>query len=75
MDTSTDHGLTVIYDEEAGMVTFEWDNETHPEYNYLRDLTEDGLADIVQNYLKKLDDEKNQAANQAGGSGSGTTES
>lgn len=60
METSTDHGLTVIYDEEAGIISFEWDPETHPEYNYLEDLTEDDFHQMLQDYLNNYTKEKEE---------------
>ena len=65
METSTDHGLTVIYDEEAGIISFDWDPETHPEYNYLEDLTEDDfhqmLQDCLNNYTKEKEEEQSSS--------------
>lgn len=60
METSTDHGLTVIYDEEAGIISFEWDPETHPEYAYLQDLTEDGLNEMLEKFIDDYTTEKEE---------------
>ena len=60
METSTDHGLTVIYDEEAGIISFEWDPETHPVYAYLQDLTEDGLNKMLEERINICATEKDE---------------
>jgi hypothetical protein len=58
METSTDHGLTVSYDEEAGIISFDWDPVTHPEYNYLEELTEDDFSKMLQDYLTNYTKQK-----------------
>lgn len=57
MESSTRDGLTVIYDEENAEFTFDWDENTHPEYNFLKGLTEEKLADMLMDHLKKLEAE------------------
>lgn len=55
METSTDAGLTVTYDEETSTFSFEWDEETHPEYNFIKDFTDESFATMIREYLAKLD--------------------
>lgn len=55
METSTGAGLTVEYDDETGIISFEWDEETHPEYNFIKDLTNESFATMIQQYIDSLD--------------------
>jgi hypothetical protein len=57
MESSSDDGLTIIYDEDASSLTFEWDNETHPEYNFLNLLTPEELNKVLMDYLHRLEAE------------------
>ena len=52
MESSIDAGLTVTYEEEAGVITFDWNAETHPEYNFLAELTQDELTQLLFNGLQ-----------------------
>ena len=54
METSTDAGLTVTYDEETGIFSFEWDEETHPEYNFIKDFTDESFATMIREHIAKL---------------------
>jgi len=54
MESSTNDGLTVSYDEESGTITFDWDNETHPEYNFLNLLTPEELSKMLMDRIKEL---------------------
>ena len=54
MDTSTDSGLTVSFDEEAGTFTLDWNEETHPQWNFLTGMTSDEFCALLQNYLDEL---------------------
>lgn len=67
--------LSITFNEETNTVTFEWDSNTHPEYDFVRDLTSEGLAEICNHYLKKLNNEKAEKADQTRGSCSRTPES
>lgn len=60
MESSTEAGLTIIYDEETGIITFEWDEDTHPEYNYIKELTSDDFSAMLYQYLEDLDGRPNQ---------------
>ena len=57
MESSSDGGLTIIYDEDTSSLTFEWDNETHPEYNFLNLLTPEELNKVLMDYLHRLEAE------------------
>lgn len=77
METSTQNGLTVIYNEETLTFTFEWNKETHPEYNVLEGMSEDEFAQMIFRQIKTVEDAINteKETNQTGGSGSGASES
>lgn len=75
-DTSTGHGLTVTYDEETLTFTFDWDPETHPEYNFLEDLTSNELIKMITDYLELIENEqkeKSDASIQDRGQSCGTS--
>lgn len=55
METSSDAGLTVSIDDETGIISFEWDEETHPEYNFIKDFTDETFATMMREYIKRLD--------------------
>lgn len=54
MESSSEDGLTVSYDEESGTITFDWDNETHPEYNFLNLLAPEELSKMLMDRIKEL---------------------
>lgn len=54
MESTCDAGLTVIYDEETGIFSFEWDEETHPEYNFIKDLTPETFATMIFEQIARL---------------------
>lgn len=56
MESLTDAGLTVTYDEEAGVITFDWNPETHPQYNYLEELTSEKFSEMMQNWIKTYEE-------------------
>ena len=68
MDTSTDSGLTVSFDEETGTFTLDWNEETHPQWNFLAGMTSDEFCDLLQNYLDELK-KTNDTEISTGGSG------
>jgi hypothetical protein len=51
VESLTDAGLTVTYDEESGVITFDWDSETHPEYDCLEELTSEQLCSMMFEHL------------------------
>jgi hypothetical protein len=55
MESTCDAGLTVTYDEETGIFSFEWDEETHPEYNFIKDLTPETFATMIFEQIVRLD--------------------
>jgi hypothetical protein len=57
MESLTDAGLTVTYDEEAGVITFDWDPETHPEYNSLKNLTSEQFAAMMMGWIDRYEEE------------------
>ena len=59
METCREDGLTVIFNDETDIFTFEWDEETHPEYNFLKDFTSDDFATMMREYLATLDTQTN----------------
>lgn len=59
METSTSAGLTVSYEEETSTISFEWDEETHPEYNFLKDLTPELFTAILLQHCNKFDSSTN----------------
>jgi len=66
MESSSEDGLTVSYDEESGTITFDWDNETHPEYNFLNLLTPEELSKMLMDRVKELEAEDEEPTIQAG---------
>ena len=54
VETSTDAGLTVSIDNETGIISFEWDEETHPEYNFIKDFTDESFATMLREYIDSL---------------------
>lgn len=64
METSIEDGLTVSYDEEQGIITFEWNEETHPQYNYLAGLTSEQLSQSILNLCNEYLDNTEQAQDQ-----------
>jgi len=54
METSSDAGLTVSIDDETGIVSFEWYEETHPEYNFIKDFTDETFATMMREYIDRL---------------------
>lgn len=51
-DTRTGEGLTVTYDDESLTFTFDWNPETHPEYNFLENMTSNELIKMITDYLE-----------------------
>ena len=51
---SEENGLAVIIDDETNLITLEWDNETHPQWNFLHDLGEEGVTELLMNYCNQV---------------------
>ena len=66
MESSSEDGLTVSYDEESGTITFDWDNETHPEYSFLNLLTPEESSKMLMDRIKELVTEDEEPTIQAG---------
>ena len=54
VERSEKDGLVVIIDDEANLMTLEWDDETHPQWNFLRDLGEEGVTELLMGYCKQV---------------------
>lgn len=54
VDRSEENGLVIIVDDEANLLTFEWDDETHPQWNFLRELGEEGVTELLMNYCNQI---------------------
>ena len=54
VERSEQNGLVVIIDDEASLMTLEWDDETHPQWNFLRDLGEDGVTEMLIDYCNQV---------------------
>jgi len=75
LDFLEEDGLLITYDEESGLLTFEWNEETHPQYNYLYSLTEEKFSQMLEDYCTRLDDIQETSDVQDRRPCSGTTES
>jgi len=53
VERSEKNGLVVIIDDETDTLTFEWDDETHPQWNFLQELGEEGVAELLMDYCKQ----------------------
>lgn len=74
MESNEQDGLFVQFDEESSTFTFEWDDETHPEYNFLRLLSPEELMNALSERLEELIQHESDPDVQRGGSGGGTPE-
>jgi hypothetical protein len=54
VERSEKNGLAVIIDDETNLITLEWDNETHPQWNFLHDLGEEGVTELLMNYCNQV---------------------
>lgn len=61
MEISSDAGLTVTFDDETGIFTFDWDEETHPEYNFIKDFTNEDFATMMREYLETVPSSDNDS--------------
>lgn len=59
-ESKTDGGLVVTYDEETLTLYFDWNPETHPEYNFLEEMTSSDLIKMVTHYLEAIDEKTEQ---------------
>jgi hypothetical protein len=56
-------GLLVTYDEETLSLTFDWNPDTHPKYNYLQDLSSSELLQLITRGLEEALEEDLQNQN------------
>lgn len=76
IETTEENGLIVSYDDETGSITMEWDEKTHPEYEPLRNLTQDEFNQMLIDFIERYDKEEGGAPQVSeGGSSCGTSES
>ena len=54
VERSEKDGLVVIIDNETNIITFEWDDETDPQWNFLRELGEEGVTELLMDYCKQV---------------------
>ena len=47
-------GLVITVDDEASNILFEWDEKTHPQWNFLCDLGEDGVSRMLMNRCQRI---------------------
>ena len=55
LDFMEEDGLRITYDEESNLLTFEWDENTHPQYNCLYCLTEERFSQMLKEHCERLD--------------------
>ena len=46
-------GLIVTIDDGTNILTFEWDPDTHPKWNYLQELGEEGVKELLMDYVQR----------------------
>ena len=46
-------GLIVTIDDETNILTFTWDPDTHPQWNYLQELGEEGVKELLMDYVQR----------------------
>lgn len=59
VDRSEEDGLVITVDDEANLITFEWDEKTHPQWNILRELGEDGVNQLLKDHCTRVLSETN----------------
>jgi hypothetical protein len=63
INTTVCEGLTVHYDDgdenKEVSLTFEWDEETHPQYNFIYGMTSEQLISLLLERAKAVLDETN----------------
>jgi hypothetical protein len=67
-------GLRVEFDEESNTFSFIWDSETHPEWDFLKDITSESFSQILLDQINRLDGNQEETGLQSGGSSGGTPE-
>ena len=54
VEQSEKDGLTITIDDETNNILFEWDEETHPQWNFLHDLGEEGLTQMLMEQCQRI---------------------
>lgn len=54
VERSEKDGLVVIIDDETDTLTLEWDDETHPQWNFLRELGEEGVSELILTQCQQI---------------------
>ena len=54
VEQSEKDGLTITIDDETDNILFEWDEETHPQWNFLHDLGEEGLTQMLMEQCQQI---------------------
>jgi hypothetical protein len=54
VERSEEDGLVISIDDETDTLTFEWDDETHPQWNFLRELGEEGVNKMLMDYCNQI---------------------
>ena len=64
MGSTTNNGLTISFNEEDSTLTFDWDPETHPEYDWLENLTTEHLTKVLSDCIEliKADEENTNSS-------------
>lgn len=52
LEISEGHGLLVIYNEKEGNLTLNWNEDTHPEYNFLNHCSSDNILKMLLCHLE-----------------------
>jgi hypothetical protein len=53
VERSEKDGLVILIDDETDLITLEWNEETHPRWNFLHDLGEEGVTEMLMDYCKQ----------------------
>ena len=54
VERSEENGLVISIDDETDTLTFEWDEETYPQWNFLRELGEEGITELIIDYCNRV---------------------
>lgn len=68
MESTEKDGLVISYDDETATISFEWDPDTHPQYDALKDLTSEEFCRILKDFITSEEHAQTQACQiQTGG--------